>query len=1769
MASPSKKVYDPKELEDDPDLLEYGKWLDLQKKSRQPAVQFETKEYGQIARLCMIPVMHGGPDPPIRGYDYDPEIHAAPPQDENPWELASQLHCTQAMENILNARGENDFLKERKNVISFLGAPGCGKSVLLKLLLATNPNRRDGEDACRVATQYYPVREVEMKKFKVRRYLEAKKGRRGRGSTSSASPSPSPTGRGGRRGSASPSGGAAGTNENNSLMNTTSNTVAGGELLNGSTAPSAVDPQSPTNGAESTSGQQAAASPEMIYDIEDKFFFYRRQFNRFREANGDHMPPLKMPPTEGIHFHHWKEHEVLLLDTTGMNFFGETPEELAAMVETTTKDFNADPGKEKATRKRRKKKSTYYAEEKETETDIWDDSYKNFLPPLLYGLSGILVLCVPYECDYVDFVENTLRAIIAKVRNAPRPALVLVRIRKKRKEDDMRDEAAEQENFDKKRLAEQRRRDRKLQRETKRMNLDSLMGGTTTSMVTTLDGGLTLNLPLDQGDDDEDLEENPQMPDGMPNAVGAAVKEPADAQGERPGTKESSAGGDSLLLPPLSHSTGTGTRPGTTDNALVPDKGDTAAAGEGEVGVAVAEKADGVNEADAEQNQPGTNEPSRDNLQSGIISKREQLEEEEEEEEEEGGRRHKYKASTSFMDEFDDEDEQQQNKSSSSEAFFTDMDEPVDTSKSTSILEEDFLDPTKLDEMLGEKAELPYIKGEQFDFYTTDTPDELKRFQLYFHSIRIFTMDSYPGLTFEKSRRFIKQLQILRNYLFDLQDSMNELKQGPAGRSTVQQDAEYKICLPVWHGLSNYHVLYLLKVLVAWSNLKFPLYMALGAAYITAHVPNVSDLRLVNFQVMRAFVADLLSPRGGRVQESLDLRWTAAISAIARYVVKMGSTLRDQDYWLLQNELMQWLPCSATSKHPETGEISTCSQPRALHGLIHRCDRTGCVWPGEYQTPKWTFNPIEQAVELLAAYEAVVRAPEKLSMTEANMPEHERPDKKDEAFFERTANTGGFDLFSDRVSDQFGPPFCALCFKVMMRDEEVLRELNRDRNREALLETALDRKDKILEEKERKRIEREEKKRIAKEATSKVKKKGLMAGKLRKVLNPSGFRSGSPSSRSPSPGKRDSKDSANDAATPEPKRRPDLSPDSPDYSPVCLEVDDEDSLSPYQRGLRERGLRRTNERKKVLMAQGFGEAAYPDLKRILAEQEEKERQRQEIERQRRMAAEREDLKVSAGHRLLKQRAISREHMRQKSKDDGASTSGVSRERSAFGSPSKHLQEEDDAKVVPLPDIAETLKNHKWYVAKAGMARVEQREGVCVEMDAHLGTIFEKEGYENDCLENNAANEKPSPKKYLSGLTQVETAHSPLRKRDYEARLTTYDKATYLRDHHRTVSERFADIMSRPPVVRDNRGALVVPKKLDENSLESAIIAGVDTEAITREQYMREAQNGFDSEQREWIEQTFRNTSSRYIRFCPDCFGGYKRHYRQRGVPDRNKYEENWQPPERVPEIFEPVPFRNARGHFFRHPYTGEFEAYCEPNPIKNIPKIRINYPETRPYLYERKDNIHDLVIPGGNKEPFRVTMYQDLAIPPILVEQDRKCCALCGKRDANFALVQPCFHRFCLECILDWTDFNHDMSECIAEYELPLPSGTFMGRLADVDKLKPKKWCPVCREHVRKVVLLDALQYSIGDGIVDIEDWAKGQGYVPYPARPQQEPELRQHLEYPTFRNSARKTQWFFEQHKRGYMFMRKLKIKRKHHKQVTAAATTTGGDDAGSEEDA
>jgi hypothetical protein len=136
-------------------------------------------------------------------------------------------------------------------------------------------------------------------------------------------------------------------------------------------------------------------------------------------------------------------------------------------------------------------------------------------------------------------------------------------------------------------------------------------------------------------------------------------------------------------------------------------------------------------------------------------------------------------------------------------------------------------------------------------------------FRHAFHSVEVFTFEDYPDRhrKSHESKRFRKKIMMIRKHLVDTIDDMNELRKGGELRPTPEEDIEFKLCLPIWHGLSNYHMLYLVKVMVAWANLKFPIVMALAASYINAHVPAKSlGLRIVNYQMMRALLADLLSP---------------------------------------------------------------------------------------------------------------------------------------------------------------------------------------------------------------------------------------------------------------------------------------------------------------------------------------------------------------------------------------------------------------------------------------------------------------------------------------------------------------------------------------------------------------------------------------------------------------------------------------------------------------------------------------------------------------------------------------------------------------------------------------------------------------------------------------------------------------------------------------------------------------------------------------------
>jgi hypothetical protein len=133
--------------------------------------------------------------------------------------------------------------------------------------------------------------------------------------------------------------------------------------------------------------------------------------------------------------------------------------------------------------------------------------------------------------------------------------------------------------------------------------------------------------------------------------------------------------------------------------------------------------------------------------------------------------------------------------------------------------------------------------------------------------------------------------------------------------------------------------------------------------------------------------------------KTLDLRWTAAVSTVARFIVRTQKDLRDIDMQACYQELTNWLPCAGEAIHPVTGKICRCNQPRALHGTIHRCSVSGHVWQGLYQPPGWTFDPTAECKRLVGQYTMVMNAPSKFSMMEARMAKSERPDHREDNFF--------------------------------------------------------------------------------------------------------------------------------------------------------------------------------------------------------------------------------------------------------------------------------------------------------------------------------------------------------------------------------------------------------------------------------------------------------------------------------------------------------------------------------------------------------------------------------------------------------------------------------------------------------------------------------------------------------------------------------------------------------------------------------------------------
>lgn len=204
----------------------------------------------------------------------------------------------------------------------------------------------------------------------------------------------------------------------------------------------------------------------------------------------------------------------------------------------------------------------------------------------------------------------------------------------------------------------------------------------------------------------------------------------------------------------------------------------------------------------------------------------------------------------------------------------------------------------------------------------------------------------------------------------------------------------------------------------------------------------------------------------------------------------------------------------------------------------------------------------------------------------------------------------------------------------------------------------------------------------------------------------------------------------------------------------------------------------------------------------------------------------------------------------------------------------------------------------------------------------------------------------------------------------------------------------------------------------------------------------------------------------------------------------------------VPRKHSP-PYKEYRDHQRAREPSFRFELFCEPNPIHNVTKIRVNYPEHRPYAGEDVTHFwHDILVGSGQRDTFlrRVTFQQPPGAPLVELERDRTICGVCGKRGNNFALVQPCFHRFCLECILNWADHIHAWTKLLSKTLDPgMPARTFFGQLADVDVLKSKQWCPVCRRHIGQIVVLSYINEWMDLNAMNPEDWSTGQGRISMP----------------------------------------------------------------------
>lgn len=296
-----------------------------------------------------------------------------PPKERNPWEIRCQLHTGTRLEEIL-VEDRNSYLEERKNVLSFVGSYKSGKTFLMHLLLGC----RTVEQACRLAIGYYPrypSEEVKMRRVKVREYF-------GQGSMMSSS-------------------------ETSSRASRRNRTTTTAELA-------------PLSRTSANMTQTSMGGMDVPYRIVEKFIYNRLDFNPFLAANADHVYP-HIPSTQGVELWRWRDpaNAALVLDVEGLNFTGRPDppfygEDDEPPADSSSEDEPAKPPAwddsdyeyEEIAEKHRVYDSYLMKKEK----NVWDAAYRTFLPPMMYAVSGIIVMVLDWETDRVgDYLEHFLR----------------------------------------------------------------------------------------------------------------------------------------------------------------------------------------------------------------------------------------------------------------------------------------------------------------------------------------------------------------------------------------------------------------------------------------------------------------------------------------------------------------------------------------------------------------------------------------------------------------------------------------------------------------------------------------------------------------------------------------------------------------------------------------------------------------------------------------------------------------------------------------------------------------------------------------------------------------------------------------------------------------------------------------------------------------------------------------------------------------------------------------------------------------------------------------------------------------------------------------------------------------------------------------------------------------------------------------------------------------------------------------------------------------